>query len=89
MTKDVYDIICRKFKELENNLIFLKQVSFDVNEDNLKEDMIRYWGIERNILVHNYTKIDEDMIIYILKNELDDFIKYMDYVDKWLKENYK
>jgi len=43
----------------------------------------------RNILVHDYTKIDEDMIIYILKNELDDFIKYMDYVDKWLKENYK
>lgn len=145
MTKDVYDIICRKFKELENNLIFLKQVSLDVNKDNLKEDMIRYWGIERgiqiciecvidignilisvtdndkpstyketmitlsqigvisekfskklskmvgfrNILVHDYTKIDEDMIIYILKTELDDFIKYMDYVDKWLKENYK
>lgn len=145
MTKDVYDVISRKLKELENNLVFLKQVSFDVNKDNLKEDMIRYWGIERgiqiciecvidignilisvtdndkpstyretmitlsqinvlpeklskklskmvgfrNILVHDYTKIDEDMIIYILKNELDDFIKYMDYVDKWLKENYK
>ena len=145
MTKDVYDVIRRKLKELESNLIFLKQVSFDVNKDNLKEDMIRYWGIERgiqiciecvihignilisvtdndkpstyretmitlsqigvipekfskklskmvgfrNILVHDYTKIDEDMIIYILKNELDDFIKYMDYVDKWLKENYK
>ncbi|HHW71556.1 MAG TPA: DUF86 domain-containing protein, partial [Clostridiales bacterium] len=51
MTKDVYDIICRKFKELENNLIFLKQVSFDVNKDNLKEDMIRYWGIERGIQI--------------------------------------
>ena len=145
MTKDVYDVIRRKLKELESNLIFLKQVSFDMNKDNLKEDMIRYWGIERgiqiciecvidignilisvtdndkpstyretmialsqigvipekfsrklskmvgfrNILVHDYTKIDEDMIIYILKNELDDFIKYMDYVDKWLKENYK
>ena len=145
MIKDVYDVIRRKLKELESNLIFLKQVSFDVNKDNLKEDMIRYWGIERgiqiciecvidisnilisvtdndkpstyretmitlsqivvipekfskklskmvgfrNILVHDYTKIDEDMIIYILKNELEDFIKYMDYVDKWLKENYK
>ena len=145
MTKDVYDVIRRKLKELESNLIFLKQVSFDMNKDNLKEDMIRYWGIERgiqiciecvidignilisvtdndkpstyretmialsqigvipekfsrklskmvgfrNILVHDYTKIDEDMIIYVLKNELDDFIKYMDYVDKWLKENYK
>lgn len=145
MTKDVYDIIIRKMKELENNLIFLKQASFGVNKDNLKKDMIRYWGIERgiqiciecvidigniiisvsdngkpstyketmialtqidvipekfskklskmvgfrNILVHDYTKIDEDIIIHILKNELDDFIKYMDYVNKWLKENYK
>ena len=145
MTKDIYDIIIRKIKELENNLIFLKQASFDINKDNLKKDMIRYWGIERgiqiciecvidigniiisvsdngkpstyketmialtqidvipekfskklskmvgfrNILVHDYTKIDEDIIIHILKNELDDFIKYMDYVNKWLKENYK
>lgn len=145
MTKDVYDVISRKLKELENNLIFLKQASFDVNKDNLKEDMIRYWGIERgiqisiecvidignilisvtdndkpstyretmitlsqidvipekfskklsrmvgfrNILVHDYAKIDEDMILFILKNELDDFIKYMNYVNKWLKENYE
>lgn len=145
MTKDVHDVISRKLKELENNLIFLKQASFDVKKDNLKKDMIRYWGMERgiqiciecvidignilisvtdndkpstyketmiilsqidiipekfskklskmvgfrNILVHDYAKIDEDMILYILKNELDDFIKYMNYVNKWLKENYK
>lgn len=145
MTRDVYDVIIRKLKELENNLIFLKQASFDINKNNLKKDMIRYWGIERgiqiciecvidignilvsvsdndkpstyretmialtqidvipekfskklskmvgfrNILVHDYTKIDEDIIIYILKNELDDFIKYMDYVNKWLNKNYK
>lgn len=145
MTKDVYDVISRKLKELENNLIFLKQASFDVNKDSLKEDMIRYWGIERgiqiciecvidigniiisvtdndkpstyketmitlsqmevipekfskklskmvgfrNILVHDYAKIDEDMIIHILKDELNDFIDYMNYINIWLKENYK
>ncbi len=145
MTKDVYDVIIKKLKELENNLIFLKQASSAINNDNLKKDMIKYWGIERgiqiciecvidignilisvsdndkpstyretmialtqidvipenfskklskmvgfrNILVHDYTKIDEDIIIHILKNELDDFIKYIEYVNKWLKDNYK
>ena len=60
----------------------------DVIPKKFSEKLSKMVGF-RNILVHDYTKIDEDMIIYILKNELDDFVKYMDYVDKWLKENYK
>jgi uncharacterized protein YutE (UPF0331/DUF86 family) len=145
MTKDVCDVIRRKLKELESNLIFLKQASLDLNKVNLKEDMIRYWGIERgiqiciecvidignilisvtdndkpstyketmltlsrldvipedfsqrlrkmvgfrNILVHDYTKIDEDIIVHTLNNELDDFIEYINYINKWLNENCK
>lgn len=145
MTKDVCDVIRKKLKELEDNLIFLKQASLYMNKDNLKQDMIKYWGIERgiqiciecvidignilisatdndkpstyretmlilsqigvipkkfskklskmvgfrNILVHDYTKIDEEIILYILKNELDDFVDYMNYINRWLNENYK
>lgn len=144
MTKDIISLINKKFKELEQNLLFLKQASFEINKDNLKEDIIRYWGIERgihicietvidianilissaeverpstyretilmlskldiipekhakelskmvgfrNILVHDYTKIDESIILDILINRIDDFIKYSNYVNKWLKENY-
>lgn len=144
MTTDVIDLINRKIKELEQNLIFLKQASFEINKQNLKKDIVKYWGIERgiqicieividisniiisasdnerpstyketilslskldiipnnfskelskmvgfrNILVHDYTKIDEDIILNILSNRLDDFIKYMNYINKWIKENY-
>lgn len=144
MTKDIVSLINRKLKELEQNLLFLKQVSLEINKDNLKEDIIRYWGIERgihiciesvldmaniiissaeverpstyretilalskldiipekhgkelskmvgfrNILVHDYTTIDESIILDILNNRIDDFIKYSNYIDKWLKENY-
>lgn len=141
MTKDVADIIKRKLKELEQNLIYLKQISYDVNMENLKSDMIRYWGIERgiqiciecildianviisvsdlqkpdtyreimlmmaeagvvsegfarrlanmvgfrNILVHDYTKINSDIIISILNKDIDDFIKFTAEVNKWMK----
>ncbi|SHI76234.1 type VII toxin-antitoxin system HepT family RNase toxin [Lutispora thermophila] len=144
MTKDVYDVIIKKMKDLEGNLVFLKKASFDISKDNIKKDMIRYWGIERgiqiciecvidianiiisttenvkpntyketivsmaeigvipksfsdkltkmigfrNILVHDYVKVDENMILRILKYELDDFIDYMNYVRKWIEENY-
>ncbi len=115
-----------------------------VDKENLKQDIIRYWGIERgiqicieividianiiistvdiersstyreailglskleiisnrfandlskmvgfrNILVHDYTKIDEDIILEILNNRLDDFIKCLNSISNWLKENY-
>lgn len=144
MTKNIVDLINFKIKELQKNLILLKQVSFDINKDNLKQDMLKYWGIERglqicvecvidianiiisttdldkpdsyretiltlfrlgilpekfakqivgmasfrNILVHDYLRVDEDVIIDVLKNKLDDFAKFINYVQKWLNENY-
>lgn len=41
MTKDVHDVITGKLKELENNLVFLKQASFSISKENLKKDTIR------------------------------------------------
>ena len=46
MTKDIATIIKRKLQELEQNLLYLKQISYEINIDNLRSDMIRYWGIE-------------------------------------------
>lgn len=142
MTRNVLETINSKIKELQKNLILLKSVSLNINKDNLKEDMIKYWGIERgiqiciecvidisnviistldiekpdtykecilvlgnediipqrfakqisnmvsfrNILVHDYMKIDEEIIINVLKNNLDDFAKFMNYINKWIKE---
>jgi len=142
MTRNILEIINSKMKELQKNLILLKSVSLNINKDNLKEDMIKYWGIERgiqiciecvidisnviistldiekpdtykecilvlsnediipqrfakqisnmvsfrNILVHDYMKIDEEIIINVLKNNLDDFAKFMNYINKWIKE---
>lgn len=144
MTKNIVELINFKIKELQKNLLLLKQVSFDINKDNLKQDMLKYWGIERglqicvecvidianiiisttdldkpdsyretiltlfrlgvlpekfakqivgmasfrNILVHDYLRVDEDVIIDVLKNKLDDFVKYINYVQKWMGENY-
>lgn len=143
LTKDIADVIKRKLKELEQNLIYLKQISYNINEDNLKSDMIRYWGIERgiqisieciidisniiisvsgqekpdtyreimlmmaslgvvskefskklanmvgfrNILVHDYTKIEPEIILNILNNDITDFVKYTSEVTKWMKSN--
>lgn len=42
----------------------------------------------RNILVHDYAEVDEDIILELLKNKLDDFIQFIDYINKWLKDNY-
>ncbi|MBV1821030.1 DUF86 domain-containing protein [Clostridium cochlearium] len=142
MTRNVLETINSKIKELQKNLILLKSVSLNINKDNLKEDMIKYWGIERgiqiciecvidisnviistldiekpdtykecilvlgnediipqrfakqisnmvsfrNILVHDYMKIDEEIIINVLKNNLDDFAKFMNYINQWIKE---
>lgn len=145
MTRNVLETINSKIKELQKNLILLKSVSLNINKDNLKEDMIKYWGIERgiqiciecvidisnviisnldiekpdtykecilvlgnediipqrfakqisnmvsfrNILVHDYMKIDEEIIINVLKNNLDDFAKFMNYINQWIKgKNY-
>lgn len=144
MTKNIIDIINAKIKELQKNIILLKAAEIKINEENLKEDMLRYWGIERglqisiecvidianiiissvniekpdtyretililgnegilpksfakeisnmvsfrNILVHDYTKIDEEIMLDILKNHLDDFGRFIIYINKWLSKNY-
>ncbi|WKV08549.1 DUF86 domain-containing protein [Thermoanaerobacterium sp. CMT5567-10] len=144
MTKSILETINNKIKELQKNLILLKSVAQDVSEENIKVDMIKYWGIERgiqisiecvidianiiisalgiekpdtykesilalskvgvlpqtfarnvsnmvsfrNILVHDYMKVEEKIIVDILKNHLDDFVKYIDYINKWIDENY-
>lgn len=144
MTKSILETINNKIKELQKNLILLKSVAQDINEENIKVDMIKYWGIERgiqisiecvidianiiisalgtekpdtykesilalskvgvlpqtfardvssmvsfrNILVHDYMRVEERIIVDILKNHLDDFVKYIDYINKWIDENY-
>lgn len=144
MTKDIVELILRKLKELEQTLLFLRKESVNINTQNIKDDMIRYWGVERgiqisieniidianiiistsdkekpstyretmnllseievvpksfsrklsnmvgfrNILVHDYTKIDPEIIIDILKNGINDFISFANYVNEWLKKNY-
>lgn len=144
MTRNILDTINLKIKELQKNFILLKSIAVDINEDNLKEDMLRYWGIERgiqisieyildisniiisaldiekpdtyrevilslgknkvlplsfskeisnmvsfrNILVHDYTKVDEKIVIDILHNHLDDFPKFVKHINNWVSENY-
>ncbi|WP_078695240.1 type VII toxin-antitoxin system HepT family RNase toxin [Caloramator quimbayensis] len=144
MTRNIIDLINLKIKELQKNLLHLEQVSKVVNKENLKEDIIRYWGIERglhisvecvldisniiisslglerpesyretiltlykqgiipekfakqisgmasfrNILVHDYTRLDEDVVLDILKNRLNDFSVFIKYINKYLEENY-
>lgn len=143
MTSDISNIIKMKLREFEQNLIFLKQVSYEINMENLKADMIRYWGIERgiqisieciidvaniiisvsdkekpdtyresmlmlselgavskefskklanmtgfrNILVHDYTRVDPEIILNVLKIDIEDFIKYNVEINKWLQKN--
>ncbi len=73
MTKDIADIIKRKLKELEQNLIYLKQVSYDINSEKLKSDMIRYWGIERGIQISIECIIDiANIIISVSDKEKPD-----------------
>lgn len=144
MTKSVVELIGVKMKELQKNLLLLKSVSIDITKENLKEDMIKYWGIERglhisiecvmdianiiissigiekpdtyreiilalgkekviplefakqianmasfrNILVHDYMKVEEDIMIDVLKNRLEDFSRFIDFVNKWINKNY-
>lgn len=144
MTKSILEIIQLKIKELQKNLMLLKSVSSSINEENLKEDMIKYCGIERglqisieciidisniiisslnmekpdtyresilflekekilpkqfakeianmvsfrNILVYDYMRIDEKIMIDILKNRLEDFVKYINYINAWMEKEY-
>lgn len=144
MTKDIFQAIQAKISELHKDLTLLKIASADITQSNIKDDMFKYWGIERglqisieciidianiiisyldvqkpdtykegilelakhniipvkfsgklanmvsfrNILVHDYMKIDEKIMIDILKNNLDDFIKFADFINKWMSRDY-
>lgn len=145
MTRSLLETINLKIRELQKNVLLLKSTAAYMNEDNLKEDMLRYWGIERgiqisiecvldisniiisvqdiekpdtyrevilslgqnkvlpqkfskeianmisfrNILVHDYMRVDEKIIIDILYNHLDDFSKFVNYINQWTEENYR
>jgi uncharacterized protein YutE (UPF0331/DUF86 family) len=39
----------------------------------------------RNIIVHQYDKIDEEIVVGILKKDLNDFVKYKEAVINVLK----
>ncbi len=41
----------------------------------------------RNILIHEYAKIDLNRIYDILQNRLDDFHKFIGYINQFLKKN--
>lgn len=68
MTEDLVGLIKGKLIDMKGNLIFLKQVSNDITEDNLKEDMIRYWGIERGIQILIESIIDISNILISANN---------------------
>lgn len=46
------------------------------------EKMVRF----RNIIVHNYDKIDPEIVINIIRKNLNDFIKYKDKIILYLKK---
>lgn len=143
MTGDMKEIVMLKINELQKNIILLKSSAISIDRNNLKQDIIKYWGLERglqisiecvidianvllsyldvekpdtyretilkladikvlpeefskqianmvsfrNILVHDYMKIDEDVLIDVLKNHLDDFVKYIKYINRWIETN--
>jgi uncharacterized protein YutE (UPF0331/DUF86 family) len=41
----------------------------------------------RNILVHDYLKMDEEIFMDVLHNKLDDFLGFLRYVNRYLGEN--
>lgn len=143
LTRDIAVVIKKKLRDLEQNLIYLKEISEDISLENLKTDMVRYWGIERgiqisieniidianiiisvsgqekpdtyrdimlkmseldvvtvtfakrlanmagfrNILVHDYTKIEPQVILKILEEGINDFTQYAREVYKWMETN--
>lgn len=48
----------------------------------IMEKMVRF----RNIIVHNYDKIDPEIVINIIRKNLNDFIKYKDKIILYLKK---
>ncbi|MBC7320482.1 DUF86 domain-containing protein [bacterium] len=49
---------------------------------NIMERMVKF----RNIIVHNYDRIDQAVIINILRNNLNDFVRYKDSIIEWISK---
>jgi uncharacterized protein YutE (UPF0331/DUF86 family) len=62
------------FKVLKENKVIDNELF------SIMERMARF----RNIIVHNYDKLDQTIILDILKKNLEDFMKYRDSILKWL-----
>lgn len=62
------------FKVLKENKIISDELFI------VMERMVRF----RNIIVHNYDRIDQTIIIGILKNNINDFIRFKDSIIDWL-----
>ena len=65
------------FEELVNLKVFDKDFAMDVSQSV---------GL-RNILVHNYRKLDEKLFYKSIKSCLSDYTKYCDYILKFIKKN--
>jgi len=65
------------FKVLKENKVIDNELF------SIMERMARF----RNIIVHNYDKLDQTIILDILKKNLEDFTRYRDSILKWLAIN--
>jgi hypothetical protein len=45
VTKNILETIQIKISELHKNLTLLKTISTHIKESNIKDDMVKYWGI--------------------------------------------
>ncbi|GAB4442182.1 MAG: hypothetical protein OHK0040_13270 [bacterium] len=54
-------------------------------DSKLKETMIKMVGF-RNIIVHEYFKIDPKIVVNILRNNLKDFDKFKKEILKYVKK---
>lgn len=48
----------------------------------MMEKMARF----RNLIVHNYDRVDQTIVFNILKKNLEDFKRYKDYIIRWIRE---
>lgn len=64
---------------------FLLLADFKIYPKNFAERISGSVGL-RNILVHQYRRLDEKIFYQSIKDCLQDYIKYCDYILKFLKE---
>jgi len=43
----------------------------------------------RNMLVHHYEKIDDELVFGIFKKQMDDFDKFVAFTKKWIEKSKK